>query len=237
MSLGHRVQLHSKTGYSYTRRPGTGKIMIRNLIFDLGGVLVSLDRKRCLDNFSNDLGFDDFGEYLNAYAQKGFFAKFENGDINSAQFRDIVREHCRKEGVTDEMIDSTLDTFLTEVSPYKVKLLLDLKEKYNLLLLSNVNPIAWKKCCELFLQAQGVDIEDVFDKLYLSFELNASKPGALIYEKVLEDSGIVPQETLFIDDSAANIEAGRVAGLNVLLYNVDTNLEEEVYLALKELGE
>ncbi|MBR5855840.1 MAG: HAD family phosphatase [Bacteroidales bacterium] len=211
--------------------------MIKNLIFDLGGVLVSLYRKRCLDNFSKDLGFDDFGEYLNAYAQKGFFAKFENGDIDSAEFRDIVREHCKMEGVTDEMIDSTLDTFLTEVSPYKVKLLLDLKEKYNLLLLSNVNPIAWRKCCELFLQAQGVDIEDVFEKLYLSFELNASKPGPLIYEKVLADSGVLPQETLFIDDSAANIEAGRVAGFNVLLYNVDNNLEDEVYSALKTLGE
>ena len=118
-----------------------------------------------------------------------------------------------------------------------MKLLLDLKEKYNLYLLSNVNPIAWKKCCELFFQAQGVDIEDVFEKLYLSYEQKASKPGKLIYEKVLEDSGIVPGESLFIDDSAANIETGREMGLNVLLYNVDTNLEEEVYASLKELGE
>ena len=211
--------------------------MIKNLIFDLGGVLVSLDRKRCLDNFSQMLGFDDFGNYLNAYAQKGFFADFENGDIDSAQFRDIVREHCTKEGVTDEMIDQAFISFLTEVSPYKVKLLLDLKEKYNLLLLSNVNPIGWKACCDLFFKAQGVDIEDVFEKLYLSYEQNASKPGTLVYEKLIADSGIVPQETLFIDDSAANIETGRQMGLNVLLYDVDSNLEDEVFNALKHLGE
>ena len=198
---------------------------------------MSLDRKRCLDNFSQQLGFDDFGEYLNPYAQKGFFAKFENGDIDSAQFRNEVREHCRKEGVTDQMIDEALLSFLTEVTPYKVKMLLDLKEKYNLLLLSNVNPIAWKRCCELFLQAQGVDIEDVFEKLYLSYEQNASKPGTLIYQKILEDSGIVPHETLFIDDSPANIETGKQVGLNVLLYDVDFNLEDEVNKALKHLGE
>ena len=198
---------------------------------------MSLDRQRCLDNFSQKLGFDDFGEYLNAYAQKGFFAEFESGDINAAQFRDIVREHCKKEGVKDEMIDQALDSFLTEVSPYKVKLLLDLKEKYNLLLLSNVNPIAWKTCCELFYKAQGVDIEDVFEKLYLSYEQKTSKPGTLIYEQLIADSGIVPQETLFIDDSAANIETGRQMGLNVLLYDVDSNLEDEVYNALKHLGE
>lgn len=211
--------------------------MIKNLIFDLGGVLVSLDRQRCLDNFSKMLGFDDFGNYLNAYAQKGFFAEFESGDINAAQFRDIVREHCTKEGVADEMIDQALDSFLTEVSPYKVKLLLDLKEKYNLLLLSNVNPIAWKTCCELFFKAQGVDIEDVFEKLYLSYEQKTSKPGTQIYQQLIADSGIVPQETLFIDDSAANIETGRQMGLNVLLYDVDSNLEDEVYNALKHLGE
>ena len=211
--------------------------MIKNLIFDLGGVLVSLDRQRCLDNFSKMLGFDDFGNYLNAYAQKGFFAEFESGDINAAQFRDIVREHCTKEGVADEMIDQALDSFLTEVSPYKVKLLLDLKEKYNLLLLSNVNPIAWKTCCELFFKAQGVDIEDVFEKLYLSYEQKTSKPGTQFYQQLIADSGIVPQETLFIDDSAANIETGRQMGLNVLLYDVDSNLEDEVYNALKHLGE
>ena len=157
--------------------------MIKTLIFDLGGVLVSLNRERCLENFSKDLGFDNFGDYLNAYAQKGFFAKFESGEINAEQFRNEVRERCTKEGVTDQMIDSSLNSFLTHVDPYKVKLLLDLKQKYNLLLLSNVNPIAWGRCCELFLEAYGVDIEDVFEKLYLSYEMECSKPGKEIFQK------------------------------------------------------
>lgn len=211
--------------------------MIKNLIFDLGGVLVSLNRERCLGNFSSQLGFHNMGDYLNAYAQKGFFAKFENGDIDAPQFRDIVREHCTKEGVADEMIDYTLNTFLTVIDPYKVQLLLELKEKYNLYLLSNINPIAWKRCCELFLEAGGVDIEDVFEKLYLSYRLNASKPGTLIYEKLLADSQALPAETLFIDDSAANIETGLQMGLNVLLYDVNDNLREKVVEKLKELGE
>lgn len=207
--------------------------MIRNLIFDLGGVLVSLDRQRCLDNFSSQLGFDNFGDYLNAYAQKGFFAKFESGEINAEQFRNEVKERCTKEGVTDQMIDSALNSFLTHVDPYKVKLLLDLKQKYNLLLLSNVNPIAWGRCCELFLEAYGVDIEDVFEKLYLSYEMECSKPGKEIFQKLISDSGIVPEETLFIDDSAANIEAGKEFGIHGLLYNVDCNLEDEVYKVLE----
>lgn len=208
--------------------------MIKNLIFDLGGVLVSLDRERCLNNFSSQLGFDNFGEFLNPYAQKGFFAKFENGDISSGQFRNEVRERCTKENVTDQMIDSALLSFLTHVDPYKVKMLLDLKQKYNLLLLSNVNPIAWGRCCELFLEAHGVDIEDVFDKLYLSYEMGSSKPGNEIFEKLISDSGIIPEETLFIDDAAANIEKGKEFGLQGLLYDVKNNLEEEVYKVLEK---
>lgn len=211
--------------------------MIKTLIFDLGGVLVSLNRERCLENFSKNLGFDNFGDYLNAYAQKGFFAKYENGDIDSIEFRDEIRKRCTKENVQDEDIDEAFFTFLTHVDPYKVKLLMELKKKYHLLLLSNVNPISWSKCCELFYDANEIDIEDVFEKLYLSYRVKASKPGKEIYEHLIKDSGINPEEALFIDDSKANIEAGAEMGLNTLYYDVTKNLEEEVADKLKELGE
>ena len=211
--------------------------MIKTLIFDLGGVLVSLNRERCLENFSKNLGFDDFGEYLNPYAQKGFFAKFENGDIDSVEFRDEIRKHCKKVNVQDEDIDQAFFTFLSHVEPYKVKLLMELKKKYHLLLLSNVNPIGWGKCCELFYDANEIDIEDVFEKLYLSYKVNASKPGKEIYEHLIKDSGINPEEALFIDDSQANIEMGAQMGLQTLHYDVNKNLEEEVTKKLEELGE
>ena len=211
--------------------------MIKTLIFDLGGVLVSLNRERCLENFSKNLGFDDFGEYLNAYAQKGFFAKFESGEINAVEFRDEVRKHCKKENIEDYEIDRALDTFLTHVDSYKVKYIMELKKKYNLLLLSNVNPIAWNKCCELFYDANGIDIEDVFEKLYLSYKVKASKPGKEIYEYLIKDSGINPEEALFIDDSQANIEMGAQMGLNSMYYDITKNLENEVNMKLKELGE
>lgn len=211
--------------------------MIKTIIFDLGGVLVSLDRDKCLENFSRNLGFDNFGDYLNAYAQKGFFAKYENGDIDSVEFREEIKKRCTRENVQDEEIDQAFFTFLTHVDTYKVKLLMELKKKYHLLLLSNVNPIGLGKCCELFYDANGIDIEDVFEKLYLSFKVNASKPGKEIYEHLINDSGINPAETLFIDDSQANIEAGSQMGLNTLYYDVTKNLEEEVANKLKELGE
>lgn len=211
--------------------------MIKNLIFDLGGVLVTLDRDKCLENFSKNLGFDNFGDYLNAYAQKGFFAKFENGDIDAPEFRTIVKGYCKKENISDEEIYAALNSFLLIVEPYKVRLLLKLKEKYNLMLLSNVNPIAWQRCCELFFEAEGADIEDVFEKLYLSYEMKESKPSEAIYRKLFSDSGAIPSETLFIDDSQANICTGKEMGLHTLLYDVKDNLEEKVKEELIKLGE
>lgn len=208
--------------------------MIKTLIFDLGGVLVSLDKERCLNAFSSSLKFHNFGDYLNPYAQSGFFAKFENGDISSAEFRDIIREHSEAESLSDEQIDNALCQFLTRVEPYKIDLLLELKKRYRLLLLSNNNAIAWEGCKVLFKEAGGVDIEDVFDKLYLSYQMNLSKPGKEIFKEVLTQEGILPSESLFIDDAPKNIETAHELGFRVLLYNVEDDLRSKVAESLED---
>ena len=104
-------------------------------------------------------------------------------------------------------------------------MLLELKKKYRLLLLSNNNPIAWEGCKTLFREASGgIDIEEVFDKLYLSFQMNLSKPGEAIFNELLVKEGILPHESLFIDDAPKNIETAKKLGFNVLLYNVEDDL-------------
>jgi putative hydrolase of the HAD superfamily len=199
--------------------------MIKTIIFDLGGVLVSLNKERCLNAFSNSLQFPNFGDYLNPYAQSGFFAKFENGDISSAEFRDIIRERSSAKELSDKQIDDALCAFLTDVDPKKVTMLLELKKKYRLLLLSNNNPIAWEGCKTLFKEASGgIAIDDVFDNLYLSYQMNLSKPGEAIFNELLIKEGILPHESLFIDDAPKNIETAKKLGFNVLLYNVEEDL-------------
>lgn len=202
--------------------------MIKTIIFDLGGVLVSLDKERCLNAFSSSLKFHNFGDYLNPYAQSGFFAKFENGDISSSEFRDIIREHSEADSLSDKQIDSALCQFLTHVEPYKIEFLLELKKHYRLLMLSNNNPIAWEGCKVLFKQASGVEIEEVFDKLYLSYQMNLSKPGKEIFNELLHCEGILPSQSLFVDDSPKNIETAKELGFEVLLYNVEDNLRSKV---------
>ena len=210
--------------------------MIKNIIFDLGGVFVSLNRDKCLSAFNKDLGFPNFGDYINPYLQTGFFGDFEEGMIDSAQFRDQVRKHCSVDNIPDSLIDSSLEKFLVGIDKSKIDFLLSLKGEYNLYLLSNINPILWEKSKKFFKDASGIDMEDVYNKIYLSFEMKTCKPGIEIYDKLIADSGIIPSETLFIDDGKANVESGEKAGLISVLYDVNTSLKDTVLEALKNNG-
>lgn len=202
--------------------------MIKNVIFDCGGVIVTLNRDNCLNAFSKILGFPDFGKYLSEYAQKGFFLQFENGDLKASEFRQIIRQHSTIQELTDEEIDYAIGCFLTDVNQAKVKYLLKLKRNYDLYLLSNINPIAWKRSKKLFKESYGVRMSDVFRKRFLSYRMNMSKPGEDIFKEAIREGGFIPEETLFIDDGEANIETARKLGFKVLLFDVNKDIEAQV---------
>ncbi len=211
--------------------------MIRNLIFDWGGVILTLDKERCLDAFDNVVGVSNFSEYLTPYLQKGFFAAYENGDIDDAEFCRNVKELSSKENVTDDDVKFALYEFLEGIPEYKVKMLLALKKRYNLYVLSNNNNICWQKSAEMLEKISGMSVDEVFDYCFLSFRLNRMKPGKEIYEEVIRSGGLVPQESLFIDDAPANIQAAEKLGFKTLYYDINKNLEEELLSYLdKENG-
>ena len=202
--------------------------MIKNIVFDLGGVIVGLDKKNCLTTFDKMLGFKDFDKYLNTFLQNGFFQDFENGEINAHQFRTIIRAHSSNPLITDEQIDYAVRTFLTEVKMKTVMYLIELKKHYRLFLLSNTNPIAFPKCKQLFLSAYGIPVDSLFEKLFLSYEMKCSKPFKPIFEKMLEVAQIVAPETLFIDDSKANVESAEELGFKTLCYEVKVDFKEKI---------
>ena len=209
--------------------------MIKNLIFDWGGVILALDKERCLDAFDKVVGVANFSEYLTPYLQKGFFAAYENGDIDDAEFCRCVRELSVKPDVSDADVKYALYEFLEEIPQYKIDMLLKLKKLYNLYVLSNNNNICWEKSSEMFQEKANCSVEDVFEKLFLSFRLNTMKPGEEIYKRVIA-AGLVPEESLFIDDAPANIETAQRMGFKTLYYDVNTNLEVELNRILEELN-
>lgn len=209
--------------------------MIKNLIFDWGGVILTLDKEKCLDAFDKVVGVPDFSEYLTPYLQKGFFAAYENGDIDDAEFCRCVKELSTKADVTDDDVKYALHLFLKDIPEYKIQLLKELKKKYRLYVLSNNNSICWNRSSDMFEEVAGYKPDELFEEFFLSFRMNTMKPGDEIYRKVIEIGGLVPQESLFIDDAPANIEAAKRMGFKTMFYDVNTNLEEELYKVLGEV--
>lgn len=185
---------------------------IKNLIIDFGGVLIDLDRQRCLDNFSK-LGISDVESLLDIYHQQDFFQKYEKGLITTAEFRDVIRAKTEKP-VTDAQIDDAWNSFLVNIPSYKLDLLLNLRKDYVVYLLSNTNELHWEWSCKHAFSYKAFRVEDYFEHIFLSYKMKMAKPDAGIFRKVLDETGIVPQETLFIDDSDANCRTAEALGIS-----------------------
>ena len=137
----------------------------------------------------------------------------EKGLITSADFRNEIRNMMGKT-VSDKQIDAAWNSFLVDIPAYKLDLLLKLRTKYVVYLLSNTNEIHWKWACQHAFPYRTFRVEDYFEKTYLSYEMHMIKPEAEIFKAVIEDAGIEPQETLFIDDSELNCKAAEELGIS-----------------------
>lgn len=184
---------------------------IKNLLIDLGGVLINLDRQRCVENFQK-LGLQNVEELLDIHRPEGLLMQQEKGLITPAEFRNGVREMIGKV-VSDKQIDIAWNSFLVDIPTYKLDLLLKLREKYVVYLLSNTNEIHWKYACKHLFPYRTFKVEDYFEKTYLSFEMNMAKPEPEIFRTIIEDAGIEPEETLFIDDAEINCKAAGELGI------------------------
>jgi putative hydrolase of the HAD superfamily len=189
---------------------------IKNIVFDLGGVIVTLDRPEAVRRFK-EAGLENAGELLDAYHQKGIFLALEEGRLSKEEFYDAVSKEAGR-FISSEAIDYGWLGFLKEVPPAKLKMLEDLKARgYRLYLLSNTNPIIMSWAYTPAFSKEGKSIEEYFDRLYLSYQIGYTKPAPEIYDFLIKDSGIVPSKSLFIDDGIANIEQGKKAGMKTYL--------------------
>lgn len=185
---------------------------IKTLIFDFGGVLIDLNKERSIQAFAK-LGIEKVKDLLNNWCQKGIFLLFEEGKISPRKFLDNIHQMADKE-LSDEDIKQAFFTFLVDLPRYKLNLLTKLRKHYNIFLLSNINEMIFQYCCDTYFHAYGIDIHDYFDKLYLSFQMKVCKPDKKIFEMMIADSGIHPEECLFLEDGVQNIETAKCMGFN-----------------------
>ena len=196
---------------------------ITTIIFDFGGVLINLDLDRCIKQFKA-LGVQNFEENLSNFGQKGFFLQFEKGEIAVPEFCENVRKLAALP-LTDQQIIDAWCLFLVDIPDYKIELLLELKKKYRLLLLSNTNPLHIDISAVNEFARFGLKVEDVFDKCYYSYEMKMAKPDAEIFEALLTDAGVKPEECLFLDDGKKNIDQATKLGIQSCLVDVKEDLK------------
>ncbi len=184
--------------------------MIKNLLFDLGGVIMDIRRQNCVDAFKR-LGMPRPEDMLGEYSQKGPFMRLEEGVIDPAEFRREIRELIPRE-VTDGEIDEAFCRFLTGIPVERLRSLEKLHGDYRIYLLSNTNPIMWNSRIAEEFRKDGHDISHYFDGTVTSFEACSMKPDRKIFDYAVQTLGIRPEETLFFDDSEANVKAARALG-------------------------
>ena len=206
--------------------------MIKNIIFDFGGVLTTIDTSRAIEKFKA-LGLKDAENYLNSYKQTGIFFQLEDGAIDADTFVSELGKLCDRDISYDEALDAWMG-FIVNVQVEFMEYLQTLRGKYRLGVLSNTNPFlqGWARS-EKFTD-EGKRLDDYFDELYLSYLMKCSKPGKEIYLKMLNDGNMLPHETLFVDDGAKNIEAAEAVGIRTLKAVNGEDWREELEKILDE---
>ncbi|MFA5973676.1 MAG: HAD family phosphatase [Lentimicrobiaceae bacterium] len=184
---------------------------IKNLIFDLGGVLLNINPLLSLLELEKISGISK-DELIVKFVSEKIFEKFDTGSLNPAQFRSKLCQilNC---SVSDSEIDRTWNELLLDFPLPRVELLQQLRKNYRVFLLSNTNSIHFDHYTHEFYEKYGIRMADLFDKLFLSYEIGIHKPDAGIYTYVLQHAHINPSESVFIDDSLPNIEAAFRQGI------------------------
>ncbi len=190
---------------------------IQNIVFDLGGVIVNLNRQECIDGFRK-AGAGGVIDRLDQSIQSGFLHEFEVGRITEHEFCEEVR---RQTGIEagDAAICRMWDCMIGDVPVERARRMVALKEEgYRIFMLSNTNETHWKQCSRAIRKAlaelpSALATEQLFERIFLSFEMHAAKPSPGIFERMLAEAGITAGETLFIDDAAVNREAAAALGI------------------------
>ena len=199
--------------------------MIKNLIFDMGGVIIILSPEVAMQRFQK-LGVENAPELMGIYGHSDIFLQCENGTLSAQEFIDALSERVGRKVSYEEAAFGWLG-YAKEVPMKRLHYLQSLRKRgYSVFLLSNTNPfmMEWTKSNEFC--AEGKPIDYYFDKLYCSYELKMYKPEARFFRYVLNDAGIKAEESFFIDDGQVNLDGAASVGLHTLLARPDEDWTE-----------
>ena len=197
---------------------------IKNIIFDLGGVLLNIDPKKTIEAFGQ-LGMPQLiGDKGLSYDHDIFYL-MEQGQITPDEFRNGVRKLLLRD-FTDHQIDDAWTAMLLDFPAIRVELVKNLRKEFNIYLFSNTNAIHVAKYQANFRNQHGFEVSSLFEKAFHSNEIGYRKPTPESFQEIIRLSEIIPEESLFIDDSLQNVEAAIATGLKGFWLEPGQKVEE-----------
>ena len=203
---------------------------IKNIIFDLGGVILNIDYKRPQEEFKK-LGIKDVETLYSKQNQVELFDLLETGKISEKEFIQKIKESSDLE-IADSEIITAWNSILLEFPLRRLQILQQLQLHYNMYLLSNTNEIHEKAFNEMLkIQCGYPSLALFFDRVYLSHRVGLRKPDPKIFELVINENNLKIEETLFIDDSLQHIESASKLGLKTIHVKDNMTMENDIFRA------
>ncbi len=171
---------------------------IKVLLFDLGGVVIDIDPKKAISELKKissktaaefkelDYRYETFNSDLSK-----LFNAYEKGEISDQVFRNGLRTAGNLD-LDDKKIDEIWNLVIVKIHSDILEIILQLKSKYLIMILSNTNSIHRNFFDKLCIDLHQKTFEQLFDDVFYSFKLKCRKPDKEIYEKVVEKSKYLP---------------------------------------------
>lgn len=201
---------------------------IRHIIFDLGGVLLNIDYNLTEKAF-REAGIENFGAIYSQLQQTPVFDDFETGKIDDETFIKAMQQAAGRP-MTQEQIIAAWNAMLLDFPLRRLQLLQQLRNYHDLFLLSNTNSIHETAFNNILMREHRIpNLGVFFDRVYLSHRVGLRKPMREIFSRVLEENGLKPEHTLFIDDSPQHTEGAKTLGIQTIFLEKGMTIEKHVF--------
>ena len=201
---------------------------VKNIVFDFGGVVVTLDHDEAVRRFAA-LGLENAAEQLNPYTQGGIFGELELGNISDEVFIEKLSQLCGRQLSYDECLHAWLG-YRKELPQRNLDAIVRLREEgHRVILLSNTNPFMMKWALSNEFDGKGHSVEHYFDALYLSYRIGVMKANETFFRTMLMTERMLPSDTLFVDDGPRNVAAASQLGIRTFCPENGEDWTKEIY--------
>ncbi len=201
---------------------------IKNIIFDLGGVILNIDYNLAAKAFE-DLGIENFDVQYSKLKQSTLFDDLETGKIGEDDFVEAIQSLSNKKIKRKEILDAW-NAMLLNFPIRRLQILQQLQLYYNTYLCSNTNEIHEAAFNKELKKTCGFDsLASFFDQMYLSHRVGKRKPNEDIFLQILKENKLKPEETVFIDDSIQHIETAKKLGIQTIHVCNGMTMENDIF--------